>query len=158
MPPREEVRRPQKRAGVNTRRFEAKLRWEPVRVMRKREVRKSEERLSFIQVRGARSRPEGRSLAPRERERGEGPGERSRPFCRAASRRRSRVPSKRERRLFPLSSGSRREESPRGEEPRAAGARARRGTRRAVEALLPSREPAAKPGPEQAAATATAGL
>ncbi len=50
-------------------------------------------------VRGARSLPEGRSLAPRERERDEGPGARSRPPCRAARRRRSRVPSKRKRRL-----------------------------------------------------------
>jgi len=38
-----------------------------------------EERLFFAVVRGARSLPEGSSLAPRERERGEGPGERSRP-------------------------------------------------------------------------------
>jgi len=37
--------------------------------------------------------------------------------------------------------GSRREETPRGEEPRAAGARVGYGTRRAVEALWPSREP-----------------
>ena len=63
-------------------------------------------------VRGARSLPEGRSLAPRERERGSGPGSRSRPFGRAASRcaerRRSRtsgsdgqVPNKRKRRSGP---------------------------------------------------------
>src|SRR5713101_7053961 len=35
----------------------------------KRDVRRSEERFPFAPVRGARSLPEGRSLAPRERER-----------------------------------------------------------------------------------------
>jgi len=44
--------------------------------------------------------------------------------------------------------GTRRAESPRGEEPRAAGARAPRGTSHAVEPLWASREPVAKPGPE----------
>ena len=56
---------------------------------------------------------------------------------------------------LPLSSGTRREESPRGEEPRAAGARAQRGGRRAVEAILPSRAPVRPQGAgaEQAEAT-----
>ncbi len=48
--------------------------------------------------RSAGSLPEGRSLALRERERSEGPGERSRPLGRAVSRWRSQVPSKRKRR------------------------------------------------------------
>src|SRR5713226_4589115 len=67
--------------------------------MRKIEVRRSEEGLSFLQVRGARSLPEGRSLAPRDRKRGEGLGARSRPLPAEPRTGAKQVPSKRERRL-----------------------------------------------------------